>query len=61
MPGEEDQRPRPITKLGIPTYKIYYHKLRDVWPEDVVEDFDRGRFDNPDPPYYYQSAESDRE
>jgi hypothetical protein len=34
----------------------YYQKLRDVWPEDIVKGFDEGRFDNPDPPYYYRSA-----
>jgi hypothetical protein len=37
--------------------EAYYHRLRDVWPEDICDGFDESRFDNPDSPYYYQVAE----
>ena len=38
-------------------YEAYYLKLQDVWPEDVTEGLDQGQFDNPNPPYYYKSAD----
>ena len=25
----------------------YYERLRDVWPDDIADDFDEGRFDGP--------------
>lgn len=34
--------------------EVYYKRLYDVWPEDIRQGFDESRFDNPNPPYYYQ-------
>jgi hypothetical protein len=32
----------------------YYHRFRDVWPEDIQVAFDEGGFQNPNKPYYYK-------
>lgn len=37
--------------------ECYYHKLYDIWPEDIREKFNDGELDNPDSPYYYRSAD----
>jgi hypothetical protein len=28
-------------------WEIYYRKLYDVWPEDIIQGFDESRFDKP--------------
>lgn len=37
----------------------YYRRLGDVWPVDIAEGMEEGRFDNPMPPYYYQHDDTD--
>ena len=34
--------------------RSYYDILSNVWPEDIRAAFDDGRFDHPDPPFYYR-------
>ena len=35
--------------------RCYYEILADCWPDDVVEGFDNGDFDNPEPPAYFDN------
>lgn len=35
--------------------EIYYSRLYNIWPEDIRIAFQQNRFDNPNPPYYYQA------
>jgi hypothetical protein len=37
-------------------HQLYYHKLHDVWPEDIARALDEGELNNPDPPYYYEAT-----
>ena len=38
-------------------HECVYGKLRDVWPEDVIEKIDDSVFQNPKFPYYYKSTD----
>jgi hypothetical protein len=41
--------------------KAYYVRSRDMFPEDIENSFGDGRFDNPDPPFYYKPKSSNKE
>lgn len=34
--------------------EVYYGRFYDLFPPDIREGFDEGRYDNPNPPYYYE-------
>lgn len=37
--------------------QCYYYKLRDVWPDDIVQKIKDGYFDHPQMPYYYKPTD----
>ena len=35
-------------------WRCYYDVLGECWPDDIEQKYDKGDFDNPTPPFYYQ-------
>jgi len=38
---------------------LYYKRLYEIWPPDIQTAFAEGRFDNPEPPNFYEPRATD--
>jgi len=37
--------------------ECYFQKMRDMWPEDIIEKIENSTFQHPSKPYYYQPVD----